>query len=242
MNYIIVIPARFKSSRLPGKPLIKILGKEMLLRTYEQCLKVEKRENIIVATEDQSIEKFCINNNIQVLLTSHDCKTGTDRVAEVAQQIKKQYYINVQGDEPVFNPKDLELLIRNISTFHGAIINGYTEIIDEADFHSPNVPKVVFNSKNDLLYMSRSAIPGNKNNKFFLGFRQVCLYAFPRQALIENFSANQGRKEMLESIEDIEILRFIERGHKVKMIKMSNHSIPVDTSEDILKVEAFLNK
>jgi len=214
----------------------------MLLRTYEQCLKVEKRENILVATEDESIEKFCINNNIQVLLTSHDCKTGTDRVAEVAQQIKKQYYINVQGDEPVFNPEDLQLLIRNVSTFPGSIINGYTQIIDEADFHSPNVPKVVFNSNNDLLYMSRSAIPGNKNHKFSLGFRQVCLYAFPRDLLIENFSPNQDHKETLESIEDIEILRFIERGYKVKMIKMSNHSIPVDTSEDILKVEAFLKK
>lgn len=242
MDYIIVIPARFKSSRLPGKPLVKISGKEMILRTYEQCLKVEKRDNILVATEDENIEKFCMNNNIQVLMTSKDCKTGTDRIAEVAMNIEKKYYINVQGDEPVFNPKDLELLIKNINTFPGEIINGYTQITDEADFFSPNVPKVVFNSNYDLLYMSRSAIPGNKNTKFLLGFRQVCLYALPRKALLENFSPHHGHKKTLENIEDIEILRFLEAGLKVKMIKMSNQSIPVDTPEDILKVEAFLDK
>ena len=240
MSHIVVIPARYKSSRLPGKPLIKIQGKEMLLRTYEQCLKVEKKTNIIIATDDDQIENFCINNYLPVIKTSSECETGTDRVAEVAKIIKRDHYINVQGDEPVFNPNDLTLLINSINSYPALVLNGYTEISTEKDFFSSHTPKVVFNSDNNLLYMSRAAIPGNKDQRFNIGFRQICLYAFPRDILMQNFSPNSNPKRDLERIEDIEILRFIENGIPVKMLAMSNQSIPVDTPEDLDRVNQYL--
>ncbi len=111
-NFIVVIPARFGSKRLPGKPLKKILGIPMIIRTSMQCLKVVKRSQLIVATDDKRIQKCCKKYSINSILTSKNCKTGTDRVAEVAKKIKARNYINVQGDEPIFNPDDLSKMLK----------------------------------------------------------------------------------------------------------------------------------
>jgi 3-deoxy-manno-octulosonate cytidylyltransferase (CMP-KDO synthetase) len=100
-KYIIVIPARYKSTRFPGKPLIDLNGKSMVQRTYEQCLKAVPKDLVFVATEDSRIQKHCEDFEMNVILTSDDCLTGTDRVAEVADTIEADYYINVQGDEPL---------------------------------------------------------------------------------------------------------------------------------------------
>ena len=107
MKYILVIPARYQSSRFPGKPLIDIDGKSMIKRVYEQCVKAVDPSLIYVATEDQRIKEHCEKNSIQCLITSNNCLTGTDRVGEVAKMIEADYYINIQGDEPlVHRPKD----------------------------------------------------------------------------------------------------------------------------------------
>ena len=112
MKTSIIIPARYKSSRLPGKPLIKILGVPMLVRTYNQCLKVALREQVIVATDDKRILKLCKNNNMNCINTSKKCLTGTDRVAAASKRIKSNIIVNVQGDEPTINPKDIRKIIR----------------------------------------------------------------------------------------------------------------------------------
>ena len=112
MKYIIVIPARYKSKRLPGKPLADIGGLPMIIRTYNQCLKVVSKNKIIVATDSNKIKKVCDQYKIKSIITSNKCLTGTDRVAEVAKKIKCNFYINVQGDEPFFNPNDLKILIK----------------------------------------------------------------------------------------------------------------------------------
>jgi 3-deoxy-manno-octulosonate cytidylyltransferase (CMP-KDO synthetase) len=234
MKSILVIPARFESTRFPGKPLIDILGKSMIQRVYEQCIQAFPKENIYVATEDERIKKHCEENGIQCLMTSNNCLTGTDRIAEVAEIIDADYYINVQGDEPLFNPEDIKYLINKISEHQGEIINGFCPIDNESDYRSISTPKVVFRPDSRLLYMSRSPIPGNKSNKFSLSYRQVCAYAFPKKALKE-FSKSKG-KTLLENEEDIEILRFLELGYEVRMIEMSNVSIPVDHHEDLQKV------
>ena len=109
-DYLIVIPARMNSKRLPNKPLIKILGKEILLRTYLQCLKAVESNKILIATDSKQIIDFCKLNSMNCIKTSSKCLTGTDRVAEVAKKLKN-FYINVQGDEPIFNPKDLKKLL-----------------------------------------------------------------------------------------------------------------------------------
>ena len=237
-KYIVVIPARLKSTRLPNKPLLKIKGKEMILRTYEQCAKVINKTKIFVATDSKLIFDLCKRNSIQVLLTSSSCLTGTDRIAEVAKKIKANFYINVQGDEPIFNPIDLKKLIKFASLNSDQIINGYTKIETKKDFFNINIPKVALTKKNNLLYMSRAPIPFNKKKFFKLAYRQVCAYSFPRKVLLEINKNN--KKTKFESIEDIEILRFLELGYNIKMICMSNKSIAVDTKEDLKRVSRLI--
>ena len=238
MKYIVVIPARYKSKRLPGKPLANIAGLPMIVRTYNQCTKVVSKDKIIVATDSLKIKKVCDKHNIKSLITSTKCLTGTDRVAEVAKKIKCNFYINVQGDEPFFNPIDLKKLIKEAEKKPNDIINGYTEIKDKKLFFSSSIPKVVFDKKGYLLYMSRGPIPSNKALEFKIAWRQVCAYSFPRKAVLD-FTLSKF-KTPIETLEDIEILRFLEKGYKVKMIKMSNKSLAVDNNEDLEKAKIYL--
>jgi len=241
MKYLIVIPARLKSTRLPNKPLIKIQGKEILLRTYERCLlAVNDPKKIVVATDHQSIVSFCQEKNINVIMTSDQCLTGTDRVCEVAKKISADTYINVQGDEPIIDPEDLKKVIATVEKDPKKVYNGYAEIKTEHNYFSPNIPKVIFHpTTKELMYMSRAAIPANKSFTFEKAWKQVCIYAFPKDSLVA-FSATN--KTPLEAIEDIEVLRFLELGYKVQMISLSGNGIAVDVPEDIKKVEAYLNE
>lgn len=240
MSLLVVIPARFESSRLPGKPLIALCGVPMILRTYRQCAKAVPEERIVVATDDERIRITCEEAGVRVQMTSPKCLTGTDRVAEVAGQIVADTYINVQGDEPVFNPDDLLALCSASQQYPGDVINGYCPIRSEAMFRSSSTPKVVTRPDGRLLYMSRAPIPTNKALRFVEAWRQVCAYAFPRNAL-EAFTAVQT-KTRLETIEDIEILRFIELGWDVRMIPMSDVSVAVDRSEDVVEAEAIIRQ
>ena len=233
-SYAVVIPARLASTRLPNKPLIDILGESLIGRTYGQVIKAVQPDKVFVLTDDELIEKHCIEKGIQVVMTSKDCLTGTDRVAEFALKSNFDYYINVQGDEPLMNPIDIERIVKEIKNGSEDIINGYAEIDSEEDYRSLTIPKVVFRPDGRLLYMSRTAIPGNKKNEFVKAFKQVCIYAFPKKALL-NFYHSKS-KTFLENIEDIEILRFLELGYEVKMLELSKDSIAVDVEEDIKKV------
>lgn len=238
MRFAVIIPARYESTRLPGKPLVEICGKPMILHTYDQCEKAVPRESIYVATDDARIVDVCNQAGIQVLLTSSTCLTGTDRVAEAAGQVVAGVYINVQGDEPVFNPADLKKLIAATDRHPGEVLNGYCPIQDEAQFRNASAPKVVATPDGALLYMSRAPIPTDKRGSFAQAWRQVCAYAFPPEALREFASA--PAKTPLEAIEDIEILRFLELGWRVRMIPLSDQSIPVDHPSDIPRAEAAI--
>lgn len=240
MKSVLIIPARYQSTRLPGKPLLDLNGKSMIERTYLQCTKCFPSDNIYVATDDERVKSHCESRGIQVIMTSSDCLTGTDRLAEVAQIIEADLYINVQGDEPLINPNDISLILAAAVKYKGAILNGYTSISDESDFRSTTIPKVVFRPDGRLLYMSRGAIPSNKNHGFQKAWRQVCIYGFTKQSL-NDFSALNS-KTLLERLEDIEILRFLELGYEVQMIEMSNQSVAVDTPEDADKVRTILKE
>ena len=235
MNFVLIIPARYKSSRFPGKPLTLLKGKSMIRHVYDQCLKAVPRDSIYVATEDERIADHCKKNNIQFLMTSDECLTGTDRLCEVSKLVEADYYINIQGDEPLFNPIDIQNLIQELSKQKNLydVYCGYCSIDSEDTFFSFNMPKVIFNKRKELIYISRAPIPSNKQNEFKKGFRQVCGYAFSKRSL-EIFDIKS--KTYFESIEDIELLRFLELGVKVKMVEMSKKSIPVDVKEDIEKV------
>jgi len=238
MKFIVVIPARYKSKRLLGKPLANIGGLPMIVRTYNQCKKVVQKDKIIVATDSVKIKNVCDKYKINSIITSSKCLTGTDRVAEVAKKINCNFYVNVQGDEPFFNPSDLKKLINIAKKKPNEIINGYAEIKDKKLFFSSSIPKVVFDKKEYLLYMSRGPIPSNKKFEFKKGWRQICAYSFPKKALID--FAKIKNKTPMETFEDIEILRFLELGFKVKMIKMSNKSLAIDNNEDLEKAKIYL--
>ena len=238
-NYLIVIPARFNSKRLPGKPLLKILGKTMLTRVWESCVKVDGKEKVLVATDDRRIALHCKEKGMNYVITSKLCKTGTDRIIEVSKKIRRDFYINVQGDEPLVSSSDIKKIIKAYSNNSSYIINGMSRIQFEEDFRSLNVPKIVTDKENNLLYISRSPIPITKKNLFQNAYKQVCIYAFPRKILMNKNLFN--KKSNLESIEDIEILRFVENGFRVKMVKLSNNSVAVDTIKDLRKVRKIFD-
>lgn len=234
MKYVVIIPARYQSSRLPGKPLIDLNGVPMIVRTYSQCIKACPPELVYVATDDHRIKELCQSYNISVLMTSDQCMTGTDRIAECTRQLDADLYINVQGDEPVIDPGDISRIIEEAVKYPGDILNGYCEINDENHFRNPSIPKVVMRPDGRLLYMSRAAIPATKSLGFDTAWRQICLYAFPKNALEEFYS--KKTKTPLEDMEDIEILRFLEMGYDVRMVELSDSSIAIDTEDDVRRV------
>ena len=241
MDIAIVIPARFDSSRFPGKPLVEILGTSMIERVWKQCIKVLPIKNVFVATDSEKIANHCKMKGIQFIMTSSSCLTGTDRVYEASKKIKAKIIVNVQGDEPLILPEDIQLIIKEAKKNPKLIINAMCPIIDESEFRKISVPKVVCRKDGMLFYISRAPIPLDKNNGHEKSWKQVCIYAFPIKAL-ENFAKN-GNKTPIESIEDIEIIRFLELGFQVKMIRVSQSSIAVDYPDDILRVEkAILEK
>ena len=165
MKILIVVPARFKSSRLPGKPLRKIAKKELILRVLNSCEKIiSKKINLIVATDDLRIHKFVKKNNFESIMTSKRCLTGTDRVAEVSKKIKSDIYINVQGDEPLIKSKDI-LKIIEAKKFSNSVICGFSKLNKIENDQNKNLPKVVMNTNKELMYISRSSIPSSKFKK-----------------------------------------------------------------------------
>lgn len=238
MEPLILIPARYSSTRYPGKPLVDIAGKSLLLRVWEQCVPVLGAKQVVVATDDERIRAHCAEHGMRYVLTPDTCPTGTDRLAAAAESLEADLYVNVQGDEPLVDPKDIEAVIDAARQVPGEVVNAYCPIDIERDFRSRTLPKVVTRPDGRLLYMSRAPIPGDKDDTFHKAWKQVCIYGFPPLAL-RAFAAH-GQKTELESIEDIEILRFLELGYEVKMVPVSSSSIAVDTPEDVERVVRVL--
>ena len=230
-EFVVVIPARLNSGRLDRKPLADICGQPMILHTYQRALEATSRDNIFVATDDDEIMNVCSDANMNCILTSQECRTGTDRIAEVSQKIKSRIYINLQGDEPIMEASNIVKMINAGINEPDSIINAWAKINNEEEFVSRTIPKVVVTANDYLMYMSRSPIPGNKSNEFVKAKKQVCVYSFPFDAL--QFFSENPHKTAIEQIEDIEILRFLEMGWSVKMIELSGNSIAVDTPEDL---------
>ena len=210
MNSCVVIPARYTSSRFPGKPLVNILGKPMILRVAELAAQAVGNDNVYIATEDKRIINLIKDSPFKSFITDKDALTGTDRIAEVIDYLDYEIIINVQGDEPTLNPKDIEKAITLKKKHFDNIINGYCFLSKNENPDNKNLPKVITNEKNLMIYMSRSTIPGFKNNlqKNIKYKKQVCIYGFNKDDLTK--FKNFGRKSYLESKEDIEILRFLE--------------------------------
>jgi 3-deoxy-manno-octulosonate cytidylyltransferase (CMP-KDO synthetase) len=242
MKIIVVIPARYKSSRFPGKPLVKLLGKPMIQWVAELSSKAVDQENVYIATDDKKIQTAVMHMGYKVVMTSEKCLTGTDRLAEVAQQIKADIYINVQGDEPLVNPEDIQKVINAKKQYPGDVINGYAVIGKHEDPKNINIPKVIFTEDRRLVYMSRQVLPGHKEEKFapIEYYKQVCIYAFNRQELIDY--RKFGGKSTLEQAEDIEIIRFLEWGQTIRLVETRPGSLAVDVPDDVAIVEKALKQ
>ena len=240
MRNVVMIPARYSSNRYPGKPLAPLLGKPMILWVAELSARAVGNANVYVATEDPRIVEVVEGAGFQAVMTTNDALTGTDRLAQAAEQVESDLYINVQGDEPLADPADI-LKVRDAKLAHmNDVINGFSWVSDKEDPHSVNIPKVITNELGELVYMSRVALPGFKVVKCAPKRykKQVCIYAFTREelAIFRGF----GRKSELEYSEDIEILRFLELGKTIRMVETKPGSLAVDVPEDVPRVEAAL--
>lgn len=244
MKIIAVIPARYKSSRFPGKPLADICGKPMIWWTYQQAKKVKDFDSVYVATDDQQIFNTCKELDMAVLMTADTHKTGTDRVGEVARKVSADLIVNIQGDEPLLEPetiraailpfyKDSELLISNLMT----------KIKDPVEVVNGTVPKVITNRDGIAVYLTRATAPYPKGSIDYSYYKQVCVYGFKPEAL--QFFCDYGLKygkAKVEEVEDIELLRFIENGYKVQFIEVDSETVAVDTPNDLEKVRAIIAK
>lgn len=239
-NFIVVIPARLKSTRYPNKVIKKINNKEIFVHVWEKCAKVCDKKNIFIATPDKKIINLCKEKKINFIKTHQNCLTGTDRIIEISKKIKRDFYVNVQADEILVSPKSILKVIKECKKNKlKFVINAYTAIKYKNDYKASSVPKVVLDNNNFLNYISRSPIPGNKKGKFIKAFKQVCIYAFPHKHLSK---IPFNKKSYNETHEDIEILRFVDNNMKVKMTKAQGSKIAIDTFRDYKNAIAYFKK
>ena len=242
MKIVGVIPARYESSRFPGKPLADIDGYPMIYRVYMQCKKVEDFDEVYVATDSDIIYNKCSELGINAVMTSTEHKTGTDRIGEVAEKIEADLYVNIQGAEPLIEPETIKAAIKPFYDDPDLkITNLMTKIKDPVDVVNFTVPKVIVNKENIGIFLSRSPAPYPKGKIDYSYYKQVCVYGFKPEAL--KFYCDYGKKygkARIESIEDIEILRFIENGYKIQYIEVNSDSIAVDTVNDLKRVNKYI--
>jgi 3-deoxy-manno-octulosonate cytidylyltransferase (CMP-KDO synthetase) len=235
-----IIPARYQSSRFPGKPLALLLGKPMILYVAEIAAQALGKKNTWVATDDHRIADIVQNAGFNVTITSGTALTGTDRVWEAARHVKADIYMNIQGDEPLLKPKDIDLIAAEKKKREKGVVNGMCRLLAHEDPSNVNIPKVITTENNRMVYMSRAAIPGFKSsdNKPEYYMKQVCIYAFSYEEL--DAFGKLGRKSTLEKHEDIEILRFLDLYIPVFMVETDGTSLAVDIPEDVPIVEEAL--
>ena len=235
---VVVIPARYKSSRFPGKPLAKINGRQMVLIVADKAAEAIGKENVYIATENMEIAKVVKKEGFNVVITSDSCLTGTDRVAEASLEINADIFINVQGDEPLIDPNDIKKSIILKKQYPNHVINCMSKLHKDEDPSDKKIPKVICDLDKNLLYCSRNAIPGHKKTSNLNIMKQVCIYGFSKKQLQEFYS---NEKTPLENSEDIEIVRCLEKGIKVKMLEVDKVSYAVDYPKDIAIVENICN-
>lgn len=239
MKVIGVIPARYKSSRFPGKPLVDICGKPMIWWVYQQCLKVSEIDELYVATDDERIENACKEYGMNVIMTSEVHKTGSDRVGEVATKVDGDLFINIQGDEPCIEPRMIQQVIeifQDESVYFGSLRK---EITDKDEIEAYSTVKVVCDCNDDALYFSRNVIPSNiKDGVLARVFRHVGIYAYTKDFLLKFVNMPQTELELGEGIEP---LRAMENGYKIRVRETEFESIGVDLPEHVKLVEDRIN-
>ena len=251
MAVVAIIPARYGSTRLPGKPLATIGGKPMIQHVYESASKARVLDRVLVATDDRRVEETVRGFGGEVMMTSKNHASGTDRLAEVAQKIKADWFVNVQGDLPFIQSETIARAVRpmrrDCSIPMGTVA---TPIFDEGEWRDPNIVKVLTNCQGFALYFSRSPIPYVRNGVVDLnrnkrmrgakrrlwGHRHIGLYVYRRDFLL-HFA--RLRPTALERIESLEQLRALAYGHRIFVAAVDERSVEVDTAEDLAKAEKY---
>lgn len=240
MKIIAVIPARFASTRFPGKPLVDIHGKSMVQRVYEQVQLVEKIDKILVATDDERIFDYVTNFGGEAIMTDSDLPSGTERCAAAVNALNEDFdiVINVQGDEPFIAP---ELITQVINGFNdgASIVTAAKNISDNKTLFNTNVVKVVFSTSGRALYFSRQAIPFLRDvaPEMWLDstpfYKHIGIYGFRTAVLNELVKLPE---EQLESNEKLEQLRWLYHDHAIKIVVTEHESVGIDTPEDLSKI------
>jgi CMP-2-keto-3-deoxyoctulosonic acid synthetase len=231
-DILIVIPARMSSSRLPGKPLIKIAGVPMIHHVWNRALQVTSSDNIVVATEDNEIIDYCITNDINCILTDK-AASEVDRVKLVSDKIAAKIYICACGDEPLINVEDIKTIIAKSDSSKNQFIIG-RKSIDENQFNDPSKAKIVFDEQNRVLYASRAGIPVDYKGQFQKAHKAIWIHSYTKNVLDSYFS--QGLCSA-ESLDGLSIHRFLKIGIPVYCIDLIGDSWAVDEPKDIKIVE-----
>lgn len=240
MKVVGVIPARYASSRFPGKPLADICGKPMIWWVYQEAKKVKDFSHVIVATDHQKIVQVCEDLGMDVMLTADDHPTGTDRVAEVAKRIDADIYVIIMGDEPLITAADEIRLIESITCATDADAIMLTEKFkNPVDAVNTTTIKLAINDKGYLIFMSRAAIPYPKEAIGYDLYKNVGCYALRKEVLNFFLNTKPGNIEMAEGIE---LLRLLENHKKVLTIPIDSESMAVDTQKDLERVRAALSR
>jgi len=240
MKILCVIPARYASTRLPGKPLADIVGKPMIQHVYERSAQATIPQQVVVATDDEKVFQAVQQFGGKVVMTSSEHQTGTDRLAEVASKYAEvDVIINVQGDEPLIDPKVIDELAQEFLNDTALQMASVMSIMDTEDYQNPNVVKVVTDLNNNALYFSRSLLPYPRVAGKANVYKHIGIYAYKKDFLLKFAKLEPTPLEQSESLEQ---LRALENGYKIKMIKTKSKFIGVDSIEDLQTVNELLRK
>lgn len=241
-SVVVVIPARYESTRLPGKPLADICGQPMIQRVYERAAAARGVDRVLIATDDDRIGEAVTGFGGDVAMTSSAHTTGTDRIAEAVGGLDCAIVVNVQGDLPLLDPDHVagavEPMLADASLPMATLM---TAIRDRDEFGNPNVVKVVTNQDGDALYFSRAPIPYRRDGDGgdVLGHRHIGLYGYRREFLLD-FARLQPTP--LERAEKLEQLRALEHGHRIRVVEVERAGVEVDTPQDLDMVRALVRR
>lgn len=241
---VAVIPARYSATRLPGKPLVNLAGKPMIQRVWERVRQAKRISRAIVATDDERIRQAAAGFGAEAVMTRSEHRSGTERVAEVAVNMPgsdDEIFVNVQGDEPLVEPDAIDTLVEAIESEEGiSVATLMVPITKPGDIMDPNIVKVVLDFDSNALYFSRAPIPWVRDRDAPVHaqhMKHLGLYAFRRSALLDFATLPLGD---LERIEQLEQLRWMENGYKIRVAETQHDSVSVDVPEDVVRVEKLL--
>ncbi len=240
MKVVGIIPARLHSTRLPEKLIRKVCGKYIIQYVWEQALKVKSLSGVIIAVDDKKLKDVCEGFGARTVMTKKNHNSGTDRIREVVSSLKCDLVVNIQGDEPLIEPKTIESLIKPF--YADKKLDMATLVVRETSknaYLNPNIVKVVFDSSNFALYFSRSPIPFYRDKRDYSFYRHLGLYAYKRNFLLK---LPRLRKRVLENSEKLEQLRILENGFKIKVVEVKSVSVGIDTLEDLNEFERILKR